>query len=476
MTHWTACLFYLVGVLETEQYGVESWITKHGLLAESDLGKIYAYAVYFSIMTLSTVGYGDIHPVSYGGRIFGIFAMILGACVFAYGMTNILQMVSQINKGEQEYREKMDRINRYMDFRKLPVTLKNDIREFFHYTHSTNLEKQMVEVEKEILKEMSPSLSHEVIMFVNKSIIEKVRIFQEVDHTFFHRIVRYLQPATFAPNEFVVKEHNDGHNLYIISKGVVEVLVGPNMRRIEMKQDGDYFGAVTMLRDGYCKGKLPYTVRTLTYCDFRTISAKAFRDALLRYPAAKSTMRRFIDEECDRFLKKKSTVLSRSSSETTNDIMDMLRAASNVSAVARRSSLSPNKVQQGNKSLNLSPRSKRHRSVDFDSSDLTQIELDPPARRRSSNTLGEGRQLHGEGMKSLDSIRLNAVMDRLEAFLDAQDGNIKQSDSDSDSRNNAHFDAATSGNEGREEVLMEIDGSPSPFNTVSEPSAGLYEN
>ena len=35
-------------------------------------------SVYFSVITLSTVGYGDFSPVTMGGRLFTIFYVILG--------------------------------------------------------------------------------------------------------------------------------------------------------------------------------------------------------------------------------------------------------------------------------------------------------------------------------------------------------------------------------------------------------------
>ena len=37
---------------------------------------------YFTIITISTVGYGDIHPVTNGGRLLAIFVIILGVGAF----------------------------------------------------------------------------------------------------------------------------------------------------------------------------------------------------------------------------------------------------------------------------------------------------------------------------------------------------------------------------------------------------------
>ena len=296
-----ACVFYLIGDTEFKS-GRRSWLEMDSLYAQGpSIG--YLYAFYWSLMTTTTIGYGDITPVSPSGRIFGLVAMIIGASVFAYGVTNVLELVSGMNQQEHAFREKMDRISSYMSFRNIPNSLRSDVRDFFLYTHRTKTERNMLEVEKEILGEMSPSLSHEVVLFVNRSIVDKVVFFRECDHRFFQRIVRSLEPSTFAPNELVMKEGEVGSKLYIISKGVVEMLKGENLQRIDTKSDGAHFGMISIIENGPSQGKRICSVRTLTYCDFRTISKRAFNRGLRRYPGVKEDTSKLVDKEFKNFKK-----------------------------------------------------------------------------------------------------------------------------------------------------------------------------
>jgi hypothetical protein len=48
-------------------------------------------SVYFSAVTLCTVGYGDLAPHSTGGKLFTIFYMFIGVGLFATAATTILQ-------------------------------------------------------------------------------------------------------------------------------------------------------------------------------------------------------------------------------------------------------------------------------------------------------------------------------------------------------------------------------------------------
>ena len=39
--------------------------------------------IWLALVTITTVGYGDIYPKSSGGRVIGVFVAFLGVCLFA---------------------------------------------------------------------------------------------------------------------------------------------------------------------------------------------------------------------------------------------------------------------------------------------------------------------------------------------------------------------------------------------------------
>ena len=57
-------------------------------------------ALYFSVVTLTTVGYGDLHPTSAGTEIFTIFYILTGIGVFVALLTSVAQQyISQKSEG-----------------------------------------------------------------------------------------------------------------------------------------------------------------------------------------------------------------------------------------------------------------------------------------------------------------------------------------------------------------------------------------
>jgi voltage-gated potassium channel len=50
-------------------------------------------ALYMTVITLSTIGYGEVHPLSDAGRIFTMFLILAGVAAFFYAAAEIIRMV-----------------------------------------------------------------------------------------------------------------------------------------------------------------------------------------------------------------------------------------------------------------------------------------------------------------------------------------------------------------------------------------------
>ena len=70
-------------------------------------GLTFADAIYFTIVTISTVGYGDIHASSTAGKVLAIFLIIAGVASFTGFIVNGTQML--IERGHERIRN--ERLN-----------------------------------------------------------------------------------------------------------------------------------------------------------------------------------------------------------------------------------------------------------------------------------------------------------------------------------------------------------------------------
>merc|ERR1712217_437849 len=94
MKHCLACVFIFIGYWSCKQYDGTCWLANSNVdldidNLDSDPWNAYVIAMSFEIITLSTVGYGDIIPTNTIDRVFILFNILLGCAYFAFIVTKI---------------------------------------------------------------------------------------------------------------------------------------------------------------------------------------------------------------------------------------------------------------------------------------------------------------------------------------------------------------------------------------------------
>lgn len=81
--HWMACVWGGVVLFEDLEEGELTWIQSQGLAINPKVR--YIAALYWAVMTLTTIGYGDVIPQTTEERMVCILCMMIGGGVYAYG-------------------------------------------------------------------------------------------------------------------------------------------------------------------------------------------------------------------------------------------------------------------------------------------------------------------------------------------------------------------------------------------------------
>ncbi|OQR82898.1 Voltage-gated Ion Channel (VIC) Superfamily [Achlya hypogyna] len=278
VSHWFACFFFWVSYQDSmfSDPPINTWLHEKHLL-DASIWDQYVTALYWAIMTLATVGYGDVSAVSPNERCFAVLAMFVGAGIFAYGITNIVSLVSSLTAHETAFREKMDEINEYMAARDLPKQLRAEIRDFFQNARKSK-ENDMLQ-EQELLNELSAMLRSKIALAINDHFLWKFPFFKGSDPNFIMDLALSMRMICFAPFEDVCVEGELGHEMFFIFRGAVEVL--KDDVQITVLGENQYFGEMAILnRD--CKRMA--TVRTLCFCELRMLSRVRFLEALVHFP------------------------------------------------------------------------------------------------------------------------------------------------------------------------------------------------
>lgn len=277
LSHWVACTFYAIGAAST---GL-SWVSLQPL-AKDDAFNFYVASFYWSLSTITTIGYGDISAENSNERLFSVLAMVIGSSMYAYGITNIITLVANMNQERTRFREQMDKLNSYMKFRDLPRNLQADIRNFFYERSGTDNWHLLLQHERSILNELSPLLRTRVALQVNERVIMSIPFFRECSPRFVMEIIMNLTPEYYGPSEIVVQEGEMADRMYLVVQGTVDIIKSHKYKLGNVKS-GDYFGALPLAFPPD-QATRESTVRTATYCDLRSLSYAALNETMQRYP------------------------------------------------------------------------------------------------------------------------------------------------------------------------------------------------
>ena len=71
--------------------------TETGGITDPTAGQYYLWSLYWALTTLTTVGYGDITPASDAERVYSIFALLIGALIFGFMISQVSGQASIFN-------------------------------------------------------------------------------------------------------------------------------------------------------------------------------------------------------------------------------------------------------------------------------------------------------------------------------------------------------------------------------------------
>ncbi|CAN0865506.1 Potassium channel SKOR [Linum grandiflorum] len=281
-THTAACIFYYLATTLPASNEGYTWIGSlklgdysYAQFRDIDIWKRYTTSLYFAIVTMATVGYGDIHAVNLREMIFVMiyvsFDMILGA----YLIGNMTALIVKGSKTEK-YRDKMTDLIKYMNRNRLGRDIRNQIKGHLRlqYEHSYT--------EASVLQDIPISIRAKISETLYLPIIENITLFNGCSTDFINQIAVRLHEEFFLPGEIILEQGSVVDQLYFVCQGALEeVGMGEDgsEETVKFLQPNTSFGEVSIL----CNIPQPYTVRVCELCRLLRLDKQSFSDILEIY-------------------------------------------------------------------------------------------------------------------------------------------------------------------------------------------------
>ncbi|OQR95948.1 transcriptional regulator, Crp/Fnr family [Thraustotheca clavata] len=300
VAHFTACGFYTMCGIADSDYEIgmingdpsRSWIayatySKKTWKTTYSRSEMYISSLYFAFTMMATVGFGDFIPITINERIYTIFGMVVSAGTYAFMIASVSSSVASMNVTRNRYFERLNELNAYMESRGLPQSLQLRTRKYYRYF----LQKKTVYDESRILEDLSTSLREEITEHYIRMTIKNITFFKDVPKGFTAFIAVHLKPLFVSPLSTVIKMGDYGTEMFIISRGVLQVFEPGHATEEEVPDieisflmDGDHFGEMALLLQEQ-KFKRSASVKAKIYCELHAIAYQHVQMGLTRFPS-----------------------------------------------------------------------------------------------------------------------------------------------------------------------------------------------
>lgn len=254
--HCAGCFYYLLAASYHDPK--KTWIgATMGDFLHKSLWIRYVTSIYWSITTLTTVGYGDLHPVNTREMLFDIFYMLFNLGLTAYLIGNMTNLVVHGTSRTRKFRDTIQAASSFAQRNQLPVRLQDQMLAHLCLKFRTDSEGlQQQETLDSLPKAIRSSISHHLFY----SLMDKVYLFKGVSNDLLFQLVSEMKAEYFPPKEDVILQNEAPTDFYILVTGAVDLLTLKNGAEqvVGEAKTGDLCGEIGVL----CYRPQLFTVQT----------------------------------------------------------------------------------------------------------------------------------------------------------------------------------------------------------------------
>ncbi|CAK64001.1 unnamed protein product (macronuclear) [Paramecium tetraurelia] len=278
-SHLCCCGLYYVGLLDKET----SWLLTNNLINETWIIKYFS-TYYWSIITMTTIGYGDVTPQNLMEKVYLIFVAIVSCCTFGYSINSIGQILGQLQSKNHQIRVDLNDLKQFLRVRGYNHKLQIKILRFFEFLWKDQSNENKLDLNK-FNQQLPSHLYNEMMIDLNMKSISKIPFFKEnFNEDFISALASKFVEEKLVPFNTIFQKNDPSNFLYILCDGEIEYFVeipegSANILGIQIVSGQDQiFGQQEFLLDqNYeigCRSLTSSRILKISKNDFQTIAKK----------------------------------------------------------------------------------------------------------------------------------------------------------------------------------------------------------
>ena len=294
--HNLGCIWILISEVEDLTYN--NWYIRMGMDNYSSID-VYICAVYYVFTTITTIGYGDIVPVTNPEKIFAILLMGLGIGFYSIVIANLNSTLTSIDGKTMLLRSKTAFLIEFSSAVKLPTPTSNKIKDYIvlnadkHYYSFNDLD---------FLRDIPFALRENLSNHLHKTLVENIYFFKEKSSEFLSAVVPRLRKFVYVARDIIYSKGDQADEIFFINQGRV---LFQTLHEITFRSysQGSYFGEIEVLEgtpriDTVVVASLEFEAFGLLKNDFFEVTCN-FHEILIDF-RDRSLIRKIRHEECVR--------------------------------------------------------------------------------------------------------------------------------------------------------------------------------
>ncbi|XP_069589898.1 voltage-gated delayed rectifier potassium channel KCNH5 [Ranitomeya imitator] len=312
VAHWLACIWYSIGDYEVINEANnttknDSWLYQLGISIGSPYRyntsgtgqweggpskySLYISSLYFTMTSLTTIGFGNIAPTTDGEKIFSVAMMMVGSLLYATIFGNVTTIFQQMYANTNRYHEVLNNVRDFLKLYQVPKGLSERVMDYIVSTWSMS---KGIDTEK-VLAICPKDMRADICVHLNRKVFNEHPAFRLASDGCLRALAVEFQTIHCAPGDLIYHAGESVDALCFVVSGSLEVIQDEEVVAILGKGDvfGDIFWKETTLAHACAN------VRALTYCDLHIIKREALLKVLDFYTAFANSFSRNLTLTCN---------------------------------------------------------------------------------------------------------------------------------------------------------------------------------
>ena len=290
-----ACIY---GLIADQENLANSWVNdsppEQVILDMEQPFYLYEAALYFAVITFTTIGYGDITPSTTAERAFTFVYIFCNIWILTITIGTVTSWLQQAERARTSLADKLDEVKKYCGFRGLPDDLSAEMMRFFLFKASV---KGYEGTDFEALAGLTPSLRGEVAEYLRGTVLALWGLPRVCDRHFLTAMVLRLKRERRAQGEYLTLQGTTARKFFILTTGRA-VLIKDSVEILDLSLSGSCFGELALFSDSL---RRTATIRAASTCDLLSLSREDMVQLLEMFPAHATRISEYADRFQDTF-------------------------------------------------------------------------------------------------------------------------------------------------------------------------------